>query len=253
MSAHPGSPIYRLPTTALALSAGCALLSSSLVQGGWPFAKRKPCPPVCSDMHVLSEEAAHSVQLGLSLQVRNGEILSRTLRPHHFEFAETTDETTLETKKQLVLHASGKGELERVARRQLHRGFVEIYVEATHNPAFVGTPQEIKEANDQRDAQQAQLVTDYLQQCLGCPTVTVMLIDTPQVGLEGVEGMAAFRRGLRSFTSTIPGSQFNRAGGDASGMQFGGGSGFGGGTSDNSLFLLPGQPNPTASFGMPSF
>ncbi len=125
-------------------------------------------------------------------------------------------------------------------------------MEACHDPAYVGTPAEIRAANEKRDAQQAKLVIDYLQQCLGCTAVTVLLIETPQVGQEGVEGMAAFRRGLRSFTSTVPGTFFSSSDPNAMGGYGGGGGGFGGtGTNDSGFFQLPGQPGP--SYGMPSY
>ncbi len=68
-------------------AAGCvasSLLTSTTDAANGGFRRKKNCETPPRTMHSLSEQAAHSVQAGLALQVRNGEILSRTIRSPSF-------------------------------------------------------------------------------------------------------------------------------------------------------------------------
>ena len=145
------------------------------------------------DPQPLVEEAAGSIMRAKNHQVRNGEILDRTLWNHHF------------APKGGQLQPSGMAMLNRLARTQGQAWPVEVFVATAHDlPYDKPDPETFAAARDQLDAARARVVTDYLRIVLRRDKVRVLLHDPAPVGMVAEESAVAYRRGLQGATSLIP-------------------------------------------------
>ncbi|MFO0870249.1 MAG: hypothetical protein U0935_15075 [Pirellulales bacterium] len=144
-------------------------------------------------MQHLAGLASHTVSVARNRQVRNGQVLDRTLWNYHFE------------EKKAELLPSGVAMLNRLVRIQATSPEVEVFVATAHDLPFrADDPEEFAIARDRLDSLRAQAVRRYLQLALRRDNPRILLCDPAPVGMVAEEAASAYRRGLRNATSVIP-------------------------------------------------